>query len=50
MRAAPIDFIEKPFPADRLNVTLKNAWRRQNLEELVDLHRRNHYHGFVGAA
>ena len=50
MRAGAIDFIEKPFTADRLIVTLKNALRRQNLEEFVDMHQRDHYHGFVGAA
>ncbi|MDH3986208.1 MAG: sigma-54 dependent transcriptional regulator, partial [Gammaproteobacteria bacterium] len=50
MRAGAIDFLEKPFTADRLNVTLENALRRQDLEEFVDLHRREHYHGFVGAS
>jgi len=50
MRAGANDFIEKPFTADRLNVTLENALRRQNLEEFVDMHRRDHFHGFVGAA
>jgi len=50
MRAGAVDFIEKPFSADRLVVTLKNALRRQNLEEFVDMHRREHFHGFVGAS
>ena len=50
MRAGAIDFVEKPFTADRLNVTLENALRRQNLEEFVDMHRRDHFHGFVGAS
>lgn len=50
MRAGAVDFIEKPFSADRLAVTLKNAVRRQNLEEFVDMHRREHFHGFVGAS
>jgi len=50
MRAGAVDFLEKPFTADRLNVTLENALRRQNLEEFVDLHRREHFHGFVGAS
>jgi two-component system repressor protein LuxO len=50
MRAGAIDFLEKPFTADRLNVTLENALRRQNLEEFVDLHRREHFHGFIGAS
>jgi two-component system repressor protein LuxO len=50
MRAGAVDFVEKPFTADRLVVTLKNALRRQNLEEFVDMHRRDHFHGFVGAS
>ena len=50
MRAGAVDFIEKPFTADRLSVTVKNALRRQNLEEFVDMHRRDHFHGFVGAS
>jgi DNA-binding NtrC family response regulator len=50
MRAGAVDFIEKPFTADRLAVTLKNALRRQNLEEFVDMHRRERFHGFVGAS
>jgi two-component system repressor protein LuxO len=50
MRSGAVDFIEKPFSADRLAVTLKNALRRQNLEEFVDMHRRDHFHGFVGSS
>jgi two-component system repressor protein LuxO len=50
MRAGAVDFLEKPFTADRLSVTVKNALRRQNLEEFVDMHRRDHFHGFVGAS
>jgi two-component system repressor protein LuxO len=50
MRAGAVDFVEKPFTADRLIVTLKNALRRQNLEEFVDMHRREQFHGFVGAS
>jgi DNA-binding NtrC family response regulator len=50
MRAGALDFIEKPFSADRLGVTVENALRRQNLEEFVDMHRRDHFHGFVGAS
>ena len=42
MRAGAVDFVEKPFTADRLIVTLKNALRRQNLEEFVHMHRREH--------
>lgn len=50
MQAGALDFIEKPFTADRLFVTLDNALKRQDLEEVVDLLRRNHFHGFVGAS
>jgi len=50
MQAGAFDFIEKPFTADRLFVTLENALKRQNLEEIVDLYRRHHFHGFVGAS
>jgi len=50
MKSGAVDFIEKPFSADRLAVTLKNALRRQNLEEFVDMHRRDHFHGFVGSS
>jgi len=50
MQAGAFDFIEKPFTADRLVVTLENTLKRQNLEEVVDLFRRDHFHGFVGAS
>ena len=50
MQSGAFDFIEKPFTADRLFVTLENALKRQNLEEIVDLYRRDRFHGFVGAA
>ena len=42
--------VEKPFTADRLIVTLENALKRQDLEEIVDLYRRDHFHEFVGAS
>jgi len=50
MQAGAFDFIEKPFSADRLFITLENALKRQDLEEVVDLYRRDHFHGFVGAS
>ena len=50
MQEGAVDFIEKPFGADRLLVTLENALKRQNLEEVVDLYRRDHFHGFVGGS
>ncbi len=50
MQAGAFDFVEKPFTADRLIVTLENALKRQDLEEIVDLYRRDHFHEFVGAS
>ena len=50
MQAGAFDFVEKPFTADRLFVTLENALKRQGLEEIVDLYRRDHFHEFVGAS
>jgi DNA-binding NtrC family response regulator len=50
MQAGAFDFVEKPFTADRLFVTLENALKRQDLEEIVDLYRRDHFHEFVGAS
>jgi len=50
MQAGAFDFVEKPFTADRLFVTLDNALKRQDLEEIVDLYRRDHYHEFIGAS
>jgi DNA-binding NtrC family response regulator len=50
MQAGAFDFVEKPFTADRLFVTLDNALKRQDLEEIVDLYRRDHFHEFVGAS
>ena len=50
MQGGAFDFVEKPFTADRLFVTLENALKRQGLEEIVDLYRRDHFHEFVGAS
>jgi len=50
MQAGAFDFVEKPFTADRLFVTLDNALKCQDLEEIVDLYRRDHFHEFVGAS
>lgn len=54
MRFGAFDFIEKPFTAKRVRVTLRNALDRQNLSNLVDRIRddfqRDHYHGFVGSS
>jgi two-component system repressor protein LuxO len=50
MQGGAFDFVEKPFTADRLFVTLEYALTRQGLEEIVDLYRRDHFHEFVGAS
>ena len=54
MRYGAFDFIEKPFSAKRVKVTLRNAIDRQNLSTLVDRIRddfqRDHYHGFIGSS
>ncbi len=54
MRYGAFDFIEKPFSAKRVKVTLRNAVDRQNLNTLVEQIRddfqRDHYHGFIGSS
>lgn len=54
MRCGAFDFIEKPFSAKRIKVTLRNAVDRQHLTNLVDRLRddfqRDHYHGFLGSS
>ncbi len=45
-----LDFIEKPFSADRLLVTVQNALRRRSLEAFVDLQRQESFHDFIGAS
>ena len=54
MRAGAYDFIVKPFNADRLVVTLRNALERQRLTTMVETLKedlgRDHYFGFVGAS
>jgi two-component system, repressor protein LuxO len=54
MRYGAFDFIEKPFSAKRVKVTLRNAVDRQNLNTLVERIRddfqRDHYHGFIGSS
>lgn len=52
MRYGAFDFIEKPFSAKRLQVTVRNALERHNLNQLVENYRdvlgRERYHGFIG--
>ena len=54
MKAGAFDFIVKPFAAERLIVTLKNAVERQKLENLIDTYRhevdRKGFHGIIGAS
>lgn len=54
MRFGAFDFIEKPFNAKRLLVTLRNALERQHLNNLVaemqDSMELNHYYGFIGSS
>ncbi|MGF1526592.1 MAG: sigma-54-dependent transcriptional regulator [Candidatus Competibacterales bacterium] len=53
MRCGAVDFLEKPFDAKRLRVTVANALERRRLVELVDHYReldRDHYCGFIGAS
>ncbi|MGI9492704.1 MAG: sigma-54-dependent transcriptional regulator [Geminicoccaceae bacterium] len=54
MRAGATDFLVKPFQAERLKVTLKNALERQELEVTVQTYRdeidRHHFQGFIGSS
>lgn len=54
MKAGAFDFIVKPFAAERLIVTLRNAVERQQLEAMVDSYRtemdRKGFHGIIGAS
>lgn len=54
MRAGATDFLVKPFQAERLKVTLKNALERQELEVVVQTYRdeidRHHFQGFIGSS
>ena len=54
MQLGADDFLEKPFAADRLLVTLDNALQKRQLEHLVDSYRedfgRDRFHGFIGSS
>jgi two-component system repressor protein LuxO len=54
MRAGAYDFIVKPFSADRLVVTLRNAAERQRLTRIVETLKddfgRDQYYGFIGSS
>lgn len=52
MRLGAFDFIVKPFAADRLIVTMRNALDRLELETIVETYRekidRDNFHGLIG--
>ncbi|MCW8915023.1 MAG: sigma-54 dependent transcriptional regulator [Magnetovibrio sp.] len=52
MRLGALDFLVKPFNADRLRVTLNNVLERQQLSHIVETYRkdidREEYEGFIG--
>jgi DNA-binding NtrC family response regulator len=54
MRAGAYDFLVKPFTAERLRVTLRNALEHQRLRQLVETFRhdfgRDRYCGFIGGS
>jgi two-component system repressor protein LuxO len=54
MRAGAFDFLVKPFDADRLNTTVRNALERARLKSDLDVLRdtvgRDRFCGFVGAS
>lgn len=54
MRLGALDFLVKPFSADRLKVTLQNVLERQQLSQIVEVYRkeidRQEYQGFIGAS
>ncbi len=52
MRHGARDFLEKPFDAQRLRTTVRNALEHQRLTSLIDTYQqqfdRDRFHGFVG--
>jgi two-component system repressor protein LuxO len=54
MRGGAFDFLVKPFTAERLIFTLRNALERQRLERMVKTYQediaRTNYCGFIGAS
>lgn len=54
MRYGAFDFLEKPFKAARLLVTVKNALERFQLNDEIERYRdefsRQSFHGFIGAS
>lgn len=54
MKQGAFDFLVKPFTADRLIVTLKNALERENLKSIVETYRqdfgREQFQQFIGSS
>ncbi len=54
MRYQAFDFLTKPFDAERLRVTLRNALEREQLSRIVEVYKENfdrdNFHGFIGSA
>lgn len=54
MRLGVFDYLEKPFDASRLLVTVKNALKYNSLQSLVEEYQtdssRTQYHGFIGGS
>lgn len=54
MRYGAYDFVVKPFHAERLIVTVRNALERQRLSQIVDVFQdnlaRSRFHGFIGSS
>ncbi len=53
MKAGAFDFLQKPFDAERLRVTVRNALEKMNLKSLVktyqDNFERKEFNGFIGS-
>lgn len=54
MRLGAMDFLVKPFSAERLKVTIENVTERQHLSRIVETYRndldRREYEGFIGSS
>ena len=51
MRLGAYDFLEKPFSADRLIVTVRNALKHMQLSEMVEaIKERTQFYGFIGSS
>jgi two-component system repressor protein LuxO len=53
MREGAYDFIMKPFPPDRLTVTVRNALERRQLQTLAaasEIAKEGRFHGLIGAS